>query len=88
MGRQTYPYMVVWRMRAETIPHVEYEIFRHLLSEIDISMVKEQMCPTGDDVALARFDKGAASAARLIQNLIERRKHKLPQEHLDYEAKE
>ena len=74
-------------MRAKTIPHVEYEIFRHLLSEIDISIVKENLVPRGDKIAEERFDKGAASAARLIHNLIERRKHKLPQEHLDYEVK-
>jgi len=74
-------------MRAKTVPHVEYEIFNLILDEIDISMLKEQMCPTGDDVALARFEKGAASAAQLIQNLIERRKHRLPFDHLDFEAK-
>ena len=48
MGRQTYAYMVVWRMRAKTIPHVEYEIFLHVMNEIDILEVKENMCPTGD----------------------------------------
>ena len=75
-------------MRAKTVPHVEYEIFNLILDEIDISMLKEQMCPTGDDVALTRFEKGAASTAQLIQNLIERRKHRLPHDHLDYEVKE
>ena len=75
-------------MRAATIPHVEYEIFQLILEEIDISMLKEQMCPAGDKAAHARFEKGAASAANLIQNLIERRKHKLPHDHLDYEVKE
>ena len=74
-------------MRAKTVPHVEYEIFNLILDEIDISMLKEQMCPTGDDVALARFEKGAASAAQLIQNLIERRKHRLPFDHLDFVVK-
>ena len=74
-------------MRAATIPHVEYEIFNLILEEIDISMLKEQMCPTGDKAAHSRFEKGAASAANLIQNLIERRKHKLPHDHLDYEVK-
>jgi len=73
--------------RAATIPHVEYEIFKHVLDKIDISVLKQQMCPTGDKAALSRFEKGAASAARLIQNLIERRKHRLHPDHLDYEVK-
>ena len=75
-------------MRASTIPHVEYEIFQHILDEIDISIAKEKMCPVGDIIAEQRFEKGAASAARLIQNLIDRRLHKLPSNHPDYEVKE
>lgn len=74
-------------MRAATIPHVEYEIFQLILDEIDISTLKEQMCPHGDKAALARFEKGVASAAGLIRNLTERRKHRLPHDHLDYEVK-
>jgi len=74
-------------MRAETIPHVEYEIFLLILDEIDISTLKEQMCPVGDTIAEQRFEKGAASATHLIQNLLFRRKHKLPHDHFDYEVK-
>ena len=88
MGRQTYTYMVVWRMRAKTIPHVEYEIFLHVMNEIDILAVKESMCPKGDKHAEERFNKGAKSAKQLIQNLIDRRKHRLPEDHMDYEVKE
>lgn len=75
-------------MRATTIPHVEYEIFQYILDEIDIMRVKEKMCPSGDSVAETRFNKGAESAARLIQNLIDRRTHRLPKNHSDYEVKE
>ena len=75
-------------MRAKTIPHVEYEIFQHILDEIDISILKEQMCPSGDAVATDRFDKGAESAAQLIQNLIERRLHRLPHDHPDFKERE
>lgn len=74
-------------MRAKTVPHVEYEIFTHLLEEIDLTALKEQMCPTGDKVAEKRFEQGASSAAKLIQNLCVRRKHRLPTDHLDYEVK-
>lgn len=75
-------------MRARTVPHVEYEIFQHILDEIDISKVKEQMCPVGDKVAVKRFEQGASSAAKLIKNLADRRLHRLPEDHVDYEAKE
>jgi len=74
-------------MRAKTVPHVEYEIFRYILDNIDITEVKEQMCPVGDSVAEKRFEQGVASAAKLIQNLCVRRKHRLPTDHLDYEVK-
>ncbi len=75
-------------MRAASIPHVEYEIFQLILDEIDIFMLKEEMCPKGDETAETRFDKGAASAANLIKNLAQRRTHKLPEDHMDYEVKE
>tara|TARA_Y100000592_G_scaffold98290_1_gene171014 strand:+ start:265 stop:498 length:234 start_codon:yes stop_codon:yes gene_type:complete len=76
-------------MRAKTIPHVEYEIFQHILDEIDISMVKEKMVVEPRiDKAEERFDKGAESAAQLIQNMMDRRRHKLPFDHPDFKEKE
>jgi len=71
-------------VRAKTIPHVEYEIFQLILDDIDISILKEQMCPTGDKIAEDRFMKGATSATQLIVNMMERRRHKLPDDHPDY----
>tara|TARA_R110002012_G_scaffold125464_2_gene276980 strand:+ start:8907 stop:9143 length:237 start_codon:yes stop_codon:yes gene_type:complete len=74
-------------MRAKTVPHVEYEIFKHVIDEIDISSIKEKMCPEGDTHAEERFNKGATSAAKLIRNLIDRRLHRLPKDHPDFVAK-
>ena len=74
-------------MRAKTIPHVEYEIFQHILNEIDITIVKESLVPRGDKVAEERFEKGFESAAKLINNLCERRLHRLPEQHPDYKEK-
>tara|TARA_Y100000361_G_C11081506_1_gene301286 strand:+ start:262 stop:492 length:231 start_codon:yes stop_codon:yes gene_type:complete len=71
-------------MRAKTIPHVEYEIFQHILNEIDITIVKESLVPRGDKVAEERFEKGFESAAKLINNLCERRLHRLPKQHRNY----
>jgi hypothetical protein len=75
-------------MRAKTIPHVEYEIFQYILDEIDISIVKESLVPSGDEVAEERFEKGAASATNLIENLIDRRLHRLPHDHPDFKERE
>ena len=74
-------------MRAKTIPHVEYEIFNHLLDTVDIEPLRRRLCPAGDTVAKERFEKGFESAAKLINNLCERRLHRLPEQHPDYKEK-
>jgi|TARA_B100000073_G_scaffold207780_1_gene172358 hypothetical protein len=74
-------------MRAKTIPHVEYEIFNHLLDTVDIEPLRRRLCPAGDTVAKERFEKGFESAANLINNLCERRLHRLPEQHPDYKEK-
>lgn len=73
--------------RAKTVIHAEYEIIKHIIANLDISDVKERLCPDGDEHALTRFDKGAENVANLIQNLADRRTHRLPKEHVDYESK-
>lgn len=75
-------------MRAKTIPHVEYEILKYILAEVDISDVELEMVPNGDEVALTRFNNGARSCLKLLNNLMERRLHRLPEEHDDYRVKE
>ena len=74
-------------MRAKTIPHVEYEIFNHVLDTVDIEPLRRRLCPAGDTVAKERFEKGFESAAKLINNLCERRLHRLPEQHPDYKEK-
>jgi len=79
-------------MRAKTTVHVEYEILKNILQSKEIGMVieriKADMVPTGDEVAEKRFDNGINSAAQLIRNMIDRRKHRIPKNHIDYEVKE
>ncbi len=75
-------------MRAKTVTHVEYEIFMHILKQIDVSEVKGELVPSGDDVAEKRFTQGVESASKLIHNLCVRRQHRLPEDHVDYLAKE
>ena len=74
-------------MRAKTVPHVEYEIFMHLLKHIDVSEVKENMVPFEVTKWRKRFSQGAESA-QLIHNLCVRRQHRLPKDHVDYVDKE
>ena len=76
-------------MRYQTIPHVEYEILQHILDDIDISIVKETMVVAPrKNKAEERFDKGAKKLTKLLVNMMERRRHLLPEEHPDYKEKE
>ncbi len=78
-------------MRAKTVTHVEYEVFNAILdsgliAEI-VNELKIDLVPEGDNVAQKRFEEGVKSAAQYIDNLAHRRKHRLPQEHQDYQRK-
>lgn len=73
-------------MRAKTIPQAEYEILRVILRDIDLERLREAMAK--DDVSAERFDKAAVNVARLVSNLAERRRHRLPEDHHRYKPKE
>ena len=79
-------------MRAKSVVHVEYEVFKSILdSEIiaeTIEDIKGELVPENDKVAEKRFDEGVKSASKYILNLLERRKHRLPEEHTDFQLKE
>lgn len=78
-------------MRAKTQTHVEYEVFKAIIDSDYIAEVMEdvrlEMVPANDEVASKRFNEGVKSAAQLIMNLMERRVHRLPQDHEDYQQK-
>jgi len=73
-------------MRAVSTVHVEYEIFNHIINNVDLSELYEVMVV--DDVSKDRFDKGATNAVKLIRNLANRRMHKLPKNHVDRSDKQ
>lgn len=79
-------------MRAKSVVHVEYEVFKAILdSELigeAVSDIRLDLVPAGDKVAEKRFNEGVKSASQYIFNLLERRKHRLPEEHEDFELKE
>ena len=71
--------------RAESISHAEYHILECLVNEVDLSELKRRM---GSDVhAIKRFDKAAANVVGLVVNIMDRRRHKLPKDHVDYKVK-
>jgi hypothetical protein len=72
-------------MRAKTVIHVEYEILQHILDEVEIQDVKELMVT--DEHSQKRWDKGMDNVFKLLNNLSERRLHRLPKEHPDYREK-
>ena len=75
-------------MRAKTIPHVAYEVLNWILDNIEVDDLERQMVPTDDKIAQDRFDKGVASVSNLINNMIQRRLHKIPDDHPDFKVKE
>ena len=79
-------------MRAASIVHVEYEVLNAILDSDLIADVvaelREKMVPEGDSVAERRFVDGTKNASQLIQNLADRRTHRLPEDHPDFEVKE
>jgi hypothetical protein len=72
--------------RIVNIPHGEYEILALILDEIDLSRLKARMCD--DKTSRDRFDKAANGVAVLIENMMGRRTHRLPKDHIDYKEKE
>tara|TARA_R110000737_G_scaffold300403_1_gene307298 strand:+ start:353 stop:601 length:249 start_codon:yes stop_codon:yes gene_type:complete len=74
------------KMRAESIPHVEYEILSEVINNIDIADVQDAMVT--DVVTEKRFKTGAKNVAKLLRNLMARRTHRLPHTHTEYKQKE
>jgi|TARA_R100000988_G_C3940680_1_gene136058 hypothetical protein len=86
-------------MRAKTVIHVEYEILKHILENVDVSRLRGGLIMPEEEATsevkrkkresqMTRFQSGGENVLGLIRNLADRRKHRLPQEHEDYHAKE
>lgn len=71
--------------RAASVTHAEYEILNHIVSEIDLSRLRSRMCD--DDVSRDRFTKAGGNVLGLIENMMGRRRHKLPKSHPEYRGK-
>jgi len=77
--------------RIRTVTHGEYEILQALLdSELiadSLKTLKYQMVPDNDEVAEKRWNSSVASVAQYMQNMSERRLHRLPKNHPSYREK-
>ena len=71
--------------RAASVTHSEYEILKFVTENIDLSTLEKKMAL--DRVSKERFGKGGKSVLQLITNMMERRRHKLPLNHVDYKEK-
>ena len=73
-------------MRAKSVVQVEHEIRQHLMNDIDLQDLEQQL--VDDKKSKKRFEDGAKEVFRLINNLAQRRIHRLPKTHEDYKVKE
>jgi len=74
--------------RARSVAHVEYELLNFIGERLYVDDLMQQMIPEGDEVAKKRFDKGATNISTYLKNMMKRRRHKLPKNHVDYREKE
>jgi len=65
--------------RARNIPEVEYELLKHLLSSVNITPLEAAMAT--DEHSRKRFATGVKNIIGLLDNMAERRVHRLPKEH-------
>lgn len=78
-------------MRAKSTIHVEYEVCRAILESPEIAVVigqvKSRLVPLNDELAEKRFNAGTKSLSQLLQNIVDRRLHRIPKDHPDYTPK-
>ena len=72
--------------RATSVSHVEFEILNELIETVDLESLKQIM--VDDKVTGKRWDSGAKNVLLLLENMKDRRRHRLKPEHPDFKAKE
>ena len=80
-------------MRAKSVKHAEYEIFKVLLYDgwrpvdtIHLTRLHGRMVPKGDEVANKRWLAACQNIGVIMRNLMKTRVKHLPKEHVDYEG--
>ena len=72
--------------RATSVSHVEFEILNELIETVDLESLKQIM--VDDKVTGKRWDSGAKNVLLLLENIKDRRRHRLKPEHPEYKEKE
>ena len=72
--------------RAKNRQHAEFEILSFLMDKIDLISLRRRMAT--DSVSEKRFDGAAKNVSKMIDNMIQKRRHYLPEDHVEYEVKE
>ena len=71
--------------RATSVSHVEFEILNELIETVDLESLKQIM--VDDKVTGKRWDSGAKNVLLLLENMKDRRRHRLKPEHPDFKEK-
>jgi hypothetical protein len=86
LSRHYGPVILMSEERAVSIVHAEWEIMNAIISDVDLSELRERMAI--DQHSAKRFDKAAKEVLRLIDNRMVARQHNLPKTHPSYKPKE
>ena len=79
-------------MRASSKVHVEYEVLKYIMDKIDLTELEERMLSqykndTYYETLEKRWKDGTDEVAKLVNNMIVRRLHRLPKTHPAYKEK-
>lgn len=72
--------------RAASVAHAEYEILKHIIECVDLTEVTERMAI--DIHSVKRVEQAGGNVLVFLENMMERRRHKLKSTHIDYKEKE
>jgi hypothetical protein len=72
--------------RATSVSHVEFEILGELIENVDLESLRDLM--VDDEVTGKRWDSGAKNVLLLLENMMDRRRHRLKPTHPEYRGKE
>ena len=72
--------------RATSVSHVEFEILGELIENVDLESLRDLM--VDDKVTGKRWDSGAKNVLLLLENMMDRRRHRLKPTHPEYRRKE
>ena len=70
--------------RAKTQIQAEYEALLFIMDNVDFTQLENRLVPNNDKVAQTRYNNGILNVRTLINNMAQRRTHRLPRDHVDF----